>query len=909
MNTQNSDSFLNSLPVFVSALWTHRAGRQRVQAPVLLRLALGLLFLGATNSALAQTNATVTTDKEDYAPGSTVQITGSGFQNNETVQLQVLRTDIPENSGEEHDPWTVTNDASGNFQTTWYVTYDELGATLELTATGLTSGLTAQTTFTDGASYALSAHQVGAANVCAGSTTVLIHSFMLDGQGSPGSVTGLKFKTTGNYGASEIVRFQLYRTTTSTFSTVNLVSTIDSPAVAGTQTFPAFNVAQGNSTYYYWITMDVASSLTAGHTLAVSATAAADITAGGVSGSAGASGTQTLTGSPSGPGAITQANPTGSSVCSGAIGVTYSISSVSGATTYTWAVPSGATITAGQGTTSITVNWGAAASGSVSVTAGNTCGTSPASTLAVTLNAAPAITGAPAGATKTVGQSVTFSVTAIGPGLTYQWRKNTGNLSGATSSSYTISSVLTGDAGSYDCVVAGTCGSPATSQAAVLTVNKANANVTTWPTASAITYGQTLASSTLSVGSATPSGSFAFTTSSTAPNAGTASQGVTYTPTDTANYNTASGTVNVTVGTKALTITASAQSKTYGNTLSLGTTAFSVGSGLVGSESVTAVTLTANGGTEATDSAGSYTITPSAATGSNGFLVSNYNITYATGTLTVNAATTTSVVTTSLNPALPTENVTFTATISAIGAGSAIPTGTVQFTSNGTNNGTPVALSSGQASLTVPASSLGHGSKSISAVYGNADGNFVAGSTGTLSPNQVVNTPPVGHTHALGTTLNKAIVISALNLGKVDTDADGDTLVVTAVNSPSHGTTSLSGGTVTYTPGSSYVGADSFTYTVSDTFGGTTTSTANLTVRLGSFTSTISNQATQPDGNFTLIATGIAGTNYVIQATSDVANGSWTSLGTVTALPNGLISFTDLNATNFSQRYYRLALP
>ena len=62
-----------------------------------------LLALGAT-SALAQTNTTVITDQSDYAPGSTATITGAGFQAGETVQLQVLRIDIDENNGPEHDP-------------------------------------------------------------------------------------------------------------------------------------------------------------------------------------------------------------------------------------------------------------------------------------------------------------------------------------------------------------------------------------------------------------------------------------------------------------------------------------------------------------------------------------------------------------------------------------------------------------------------------------------------------------------------------------------------------------------------------------------------------------------------------------------------------------------------------------
>jgi len=78
--------------------------------------------------------------------------------------------------------------------------------------------------------------------------------------------------------------------------------------------------------------------------------------------------------------------------------------------------------------------------------------------------------------------------------------------------------------------------------------------VTAWPTATAITFGQTLAASTLSGGTSTPAGTFAFTAPATAPNTGTAAQGVAFTPTDSANYNTASGTVSVTVAQANQTI-------------------------------------------------------------------------------------------------------------------------------------------------------------------------------------------------------------------------------------------------------------------------------------------------------------------------------------------------------------------
>ncbi len=79
-----------------------------------------------------------------------------------------------------------------------------------------------------------------------------------------------------------------------------------------------------------------------------------------------------------------------------------------------------------------------------------------------------------------------------------------------------------------------------------LTVNKATPTITTPPTATAITSGQTLASSTLSGGVASVPGTFAWAAPSTIPAAGASvSESVTFTPTDTANYTTA--TVSVTV--------------------------------------------------------------------------------------------------------------------------------------------------------------------------------------------------------------------------------------------------------------------------------------------------------------------------------------------------------------------------
>lgn len=87
--------------------------------------------------------------------------------------------------------------------------------------------------------------------------------------------------------------------------------------------------------------------------------------------------------------------------------------------------------------------------------------------------AAPAITGDPASLTRCEGAAAAFSVTATGSApLSYQWRKDGGDIGGATSSTYSIPAVSAGDAGDYDCVVTNSCGN-ATSAAATLTVNTA----------------------------------------------------------------------------------------------------------------------------------------------------------------------------------------------------------------------------------------------------------------------------------------------------------------------------------------------------------------------------------------------------------------------------------------------------
>lgn len=108
--------------------------------------------------------------------------------------------------------------------------------------------------------------------------------------------------------------------------------------------------------------------------------------------------------------------------------------------------------------------------GSYSVVVYNGCSTVISGNAVLTVNNAIAITSQPASVTKCAGQPATFSVTATGSNLRYQWRKNGGNISGATGSSFTINSVSPGDAASYYVVVYNGC-STVNSATVSLTVN------------------------------------------------------------------------------------------------------------------------------------------------------------------------------------------------------------------------------------------------------------------------------------------------------------------------------------------------------------------------------------------------------------------------------------------------------
>jgi hypothetical protein len=117
----------------------------------------------------------------------------------------------------------------------------------------------------------------------------------------------------------------------------------------------------------------------------------------------------------------------------------------------------------------------------------------------------PVITTQPSNQTVRAGQTATFSVTATGTApLRYQWQKGMTVIAGATTATYTTPAVTTADNGaSFEVVVTNSAGS-ATSNSATLTVNAAvvKPSITQQPSNQTVTVGQTATFSVTATGTA-----------------------------------------------------------------------------------------------------------------------------------------------------------------------------------------------------------------------------------------------------------------------------------------------------------------------------------------------------------------------------------------------------------------------
>ena len=194
------------------------------------------------------------------------------------------------------------------------------------------------------------------------------------------------------------------------------------------------------------------------------------------------------------------------------------------------------------------------------------------------------------------------------------------------------------------------------------------------------------------------------------------------------------------------------------------------------------------------------------------------------------AASTTTTISSSLNPSVYQQSVTFTATIAPT-AGTALPTGTIQFSVDGTAVGGPVTLNNGTA--TYATSTLAVGTHTIAAVY-TPDSTSFTTSNGTTS--QVVN--PAATTTTVASSVNPSAFMQSVTFtatvaptagtglptGNVQFSVDG-----TNVGSP----VTLSSGTATFAISTLAVGVHTVTAVYTSDVGNFTGSDGSIGQRVG----------------------------------------------------------------------------
>jgi hypothetical protein len=532
-----------------------------------------------------------------------------------------------------------------------------------------------------------------------------------------------------------------------------------------------------------------------------------------------------------------------------------------------------------------------------------------------TVNKASSATALASSANPSVfGQSVTFTATvsAVSPGsgtptgtVTFKDGATslaTNNLSGG-SATYT-SSTLSVTSHSITAVYNGDSNfTTNTSSALSQVVNKSDTTATLTSNTNPTVFGQsvvfTATVAAASPGAGTPSGTVTFKDGATALSTNTLSGGsVTYTNSTLsvtshsisvvyngdANFNTnTSGVVTQSVGqaSSSTSVASSANPSAFGQSVTFTATVSAVGPG---AGTPTGSVIFQDGGTPvATNnlSSGQATFTSSSLSvgshsitaiygGDNSFTGSDN--TASPLTQTVNAASTTTAVSSSVNPSVFGQSVTFTATVTVTAPGAGTPTGTVTFKDGAATLGTGT-LSAGSATFSTSALSVaGH---SITAVYAG-DGNF---NTSTSS--------------ALTQTVNKANSSTAVT-SSANPSVSGQSVILTATvsaTSPGAGTPSgtvvfkeggvaistntLSGGVANYTNTTFSVPSHSITVA----YNGDASFNTNIS---GTLTQTV-NKASSSVALASSANPSVFGQSVTITATvSAVSPASGTPTGTVT---------------------------
>ena len=394
-------------------------------------------------------------------------------------------------------------------------------------------------------------------------------------------------------------------------------------------------------------------------------------------------------------------------------------------------------------------------------------------------------------------------------------------------------------------------------------------------TATAGVLGQTVTSVTLTPNaaglSATTAAGAAYTVTPSAP---TGTGGFL-----ASNYSLTIVAYNGTVAQAPLTLTATGPLKPYGTTITAGTSTTNFTAiGAIPGQTVTSVTLTpdANGASPTTAIGSPYVITPSAPTGTGGFLASNYSITIVpyNGTVTIG-------------------NLTITATGVSKPYGNTLTGGTgyITFTTSGLATGETVGsvtVAYGTGSAATDAVGAYANQVAISAVTGgtfnpaNYNISYVAG---TITVTKLVITiSATGPAKTYGTAFTNATYTTNFSVTS-GTLAPGDaiTSVFLTFNAAGQSATTAAGATYTVTP-SAQVGLSAANYTISYGVFTGTVAQAPLTVTASTKNKTYGTTLT--NGNI------ITGFTYSGQKNGNTVTGVTAAYGTGSAASAAVATYS-----------------
>jgi hypothetical protein len=190
-------------------------------------------------------------------------------------------------------------------------------------------------------------------------------------------------------------------------------------------------------------------------------------------------------------------------------------------------------------------------------------------------------------------------------------------------------------------------------------------------------------------------------------------------------------------------------------------------------------------------------------------------------------------------------------------------------------------------------------------VTGTDSGNYTFNSTATTTAD--ITEQLVAVTQLVGVQKNHSVSVRVQKLlATAANQFPTNTLAGVSATSTNGGTVTVSGGLVTYTPVTNFIGADLFTYTVTDGF---TSATGSVQVVVADTGTVAPNRVgvvvMDTDGAHARFA-GIPGFTYTIERSTDGAE--WTALGSVVVPANGVLEFLD-SAPPSGSVFYRTTVP